>query len=531
MAGKLTDKQRKKIIAERAEGKSLRELARKYGVSDATIRRTVNADPEMSQKVAHKKRACEESILAHMEAKRDVVNEIITNGLTALADPEKMRAARPDHITTALGTLIDKFVPIETGKKGAAGKAYELPARVIGKAYCDINRQIEPNKTYVFAGGRGSLKSSYISLKIIELLKNHPTMHACVVRKVGNTLRDSVFAQMKWAIHELGLDEEFETKVSPLEISHKTTGQVIFFRGCDDPYKLKSIKPPFGYIGILWKEEKDQLAGPEEERSVNQSILRGGPLSYDFSSYNPPKTRMNWVNMAELEDNPNRILHRSTYLDAPPEWLGQKFLDDAEHLRAANPDAYEHEYEGKANGNGGNVFENLEIRTITDKEIASFDRIFQGADWGWYPDPFAFIRLHYDKARETIYLIDEIYANKLPNEQSAAEIKRRKYTDAYITCDNAEPKSVADYRACGLPAKEAKKGPGSVEYGMKWLQKRKIVIDQKRTPNAYKEFANYEYERTKDGEIISGYPDADNHLIDATRYALERVFNRFGSNA
>lgn len=408
---------------------------------------------------------------------------------------------------------------------------YELPARVIGKAYCDINRQIVPNKAYVFAGGRGSLKSSYISLKIIELIKTHPTMHACIVRKVGNTLRDSVFSQMKWAIHELGMDEEFEAKVSPMEILHKTTGQVIFFRGCDDPYKLKSLKPPFGYIGIIWKEEKDQLAGPEEERNINQSILRGGPLSYDFSSYNPPKTRMNWVNMAELEDNPNRVLHRSTYLDAPPEWLGQKFLDDAERLKATNPDAYEHEYEGKANGNGGNVFENLEIRTITEKEIDSFDQIFQGADWGWYPDPFAFIRLHYDKTRETIYLIDEIYANKMPNEQSAAEIKRRKYTDAYITCDNAEPKSVADYRACGLPAKEAKKGPGSVDYGMKWLQRRKIVIDQKRTPNAYKEFANYEYERTKDGEIISGYPDENNHLIDATRYALERVFNRFGSNA
>lgn len=107
-------------------------------------------------------------------------------------------------------------------------------------------------------------------------------MHACIIRKMGNTLKDSVYAQMKWAINELGLYDEFNCKLSPLEIVLKETGQTIYFRGCDDPLKLKSIKPPFGYIGILWKEEKDQLCGPEEERSINQSVLRGGADSYDF---------------------------------------------------------------------------------------------------------------------------------------------------------------------------------------------------------------------------------------------------------
>lgn len=103
--------------------------------------------------------------------------------------------------------------------------------------------------------------------------------------------------------------------------------------------------------------------------------------------------------------------------------------------------------------------------------------------------------------------------------------------EAYITCDSAEPKSSADYRAMGLPAKEAIKGPGSVEYSMKWLQRRRIVIDRRRTPNAYDEFVNYEYERNKDGDIISGYPGENNHLIDATRYALERAFRRMGVTA
>ena len=190
--------------------------------------------------------------------------------------------------------------------------------------------------------------------------------------------------------------------------------------------------------------------------------------------------------------------------------------------------AYQHEYLGIPVGTGGNVFDNLELRDITDAEVASFDHIYQGVDWGWFPDPFAFVRVHYDRARETIYLVDEIYENKLTNDASGQKIKEKGYTDAYITCDSAEPKSAADYRAMGLPAKEAIKGPGSVEYGMKWLQRRKIVIDRRRTPNAAREFVSYEYERDKDGEIISGYPDANNHAIDATRYALERVFRRMG---
>ena len=177
------------------------------------------------------------------------------------------------------------------------------------------------------------------------------------------------------------------------------------------------------------------------------------------------------------------------------------------------------------------MFDNLELRDITEDEVNSFDRIYQGVDWGYFPDPFAFIRLHYDRARETIYLLDEMYLQKKSNDSTAQMITDKGYRDTYITCDSAEPKSVADFRSAGLPAQAAVKGPGSVDYGMKWLARRKIVIDRRRTPNAYKEFVGYEYERNKDGDIISGYPDRDNHLIDATRYALERVYRRYGSKA
>lgn len=408
---------------------------------------------------------------------------------------------------------------------------YELPARVLGKAFVDINRRIVPNVAYVFEGGRGGLKSSFVGFKIVELIKNNPDLHACITRQIGATLKDSVYAQMKWCITTLGLEKEFEFKVSPLEIRYKKTGQTMFFRGLDDETKLKSIKPAFGYIGILWKEEKDQMKGLEAERSVNQSVLRGGDIAYDFSSYNPPKSKQAWVNKEKLIPNDKRVIHSCTYLEAPPEWLGQKFIDDAEHLKEVNPVAYEHEYLGVPNGDGGNVFEFLEIREITDKEIESMDRIHQGVDWGWYPDQYAFLRTHYDSARERIYLIDELYVNKWKNDKTGKWIADKGYDDYDIICDSAEPKSVGDYRDMNLPARGAKKGPGSVEYGFKWLQSRTLVIDPKRTPGAYKEIIGYEYERDKDGNVVSGYPDGNDHAISALRYAYEPIFNRRGNRA
>lgn len=400
----------------------------------------------------------------------------------------------------------------------------------IGSAFYDVAHDVfhHGHTHYDFSGGRGSLKSSTVSVLVPLLLINNPGTHALVLRKVANTIRDSVYAQYIWAIGELGMAAYWEAKVSPMELIYKPTGQKIMFRGADDPMKIKSIKVPFGYIAVTHFEEKDQFAGRAEIRTILQSTMRGGSKYWNFESYNPPISRDNWANKDSLEERTDRLCHKSTYLQAPPEWLGEQFLAEAEHLKATDERAYQHEYLGIPVGTGGNVFDRLELREITDAEVASFDKLYQGVDWGYFPDPFAFARLYYDWARETIYLLDEIYENKLSNEQSAKMILQRGYNDTRIICDSAEPKSVADFRAMKLPAFEAIKGPGSVEYGMKFLQRRTIVIDRKRTPHAYDEFVVYEYERNKDGDIISGYPDANNHLIDAVRYALEPVSRRMG---
>lgn len=383
---------------------------------------------------------------------------------------------------------------------------------------------------YDLSGGRGSLKSSCVSLIVPLLLIMNPNTHALVLRKVGNTIRDSVYSQYMWAIGELGMAHLWKAQRTPMELVYKPTGQKIMFRGADDPMKIKSIKVPFGYIAITHFEEKDQFAGRTEIRTILQSTMRGGNKFWNFESYNPPISRDNWANKDTLEERDDRLCHKSCYLDAPPEWLGEQFLQEAEYLKETNERAYLHEYMGEAVGNGSEVFENLEVREITDEEIGHFDRIEYGLDWGYYPDPWAFNGVQYDSARQTLYIFDELTEHKKGNAETAQILIEHGITHTdRITADSAEPKSVADYNKFGLRCFGAEKGPGSVDYSMKWLQSLKaIVIDPRRCPDTCEEFSSYQYEHTKDGEIISGYPDANNHHIDAVRYATERIWKRPG---
>ncbi len=379
-------------------------------------------------------------------------------------------------------------------------------------------------------GGRGGAKSSYISVEVILLLLKHPDCHAVVMRKVGNTLRPSVYAQICWAIASLGLSAKFKCTVSPMECTYIPTGQKVMFFGLDDPGKLKSIKVPFGYIGVGWFEELDQFDGPEQVRNVEQSIFRGGPFSFCFKSFNPPAMARNWANRYVLEAKPGKLVHHSTYLTTPPEWLGPRFIADAEHLKETNPTGYRHEYMGEVVGSGTAVFENLRIDAIPENQIAQFDRIMSGVDWGWYPDPWAWNRAYYDAARKTLYIFDELTRNRTSNRDTAELLLKLIPMDEMVIADSAEPKSVSDYCDYGIRCRGVKKGPGSVEYRMKWLQSLDaIVIDPQRCPDTVKEFTEYEYERDdKTGEVLPGYPDAANHHIDAVSYGTFPIWRRRG---
>jgi len=218
---------------------------------------------------------------------------------------------------------------------------------------------------YVLRGGRGSTKSSFASLMIVLSIMNNADWHGLACREVAATLRDSVYSQIQWAVEYLGYTHLFHFTRNPLEITYKPTGQKIYFRGADDPLKIKSIKPPFGYIAVLWFEELDQFKGPEAVRSIIQSAIRGGDNAFIMKSYNPPKSRNNWVNKDLELKKKNRYVHTSNYTEVSENWLGKVFIEEAEHLKDINPAAYEHEYMGEVTGTGGLVFENVNLATST----------------------------------------------------------------------------------------------------------------------------------------------------------------------
>lgn len=407
-----------------------------------------------------------------------------------------------------------------------------LPAHLLASSFVDLYRDITEKKhnEYLLHGGRGSCKSTFISLVTLELMLNSPKLHILACRRVKDTLRDSVYAQYKWAIGALGLESEFNCKSNPMEIEYKKTGQKIYFRGADDPGKLKSIKPAFGFIGVLWFEELDQFESEEEIRSIEQSVLRGEGEFTVFKSFNPPRSSKAWVNLYAKQPKEGMLVHKSSYLSVPTQWLGQKFLDDAKHLKQVRPERYAHEYLGEANGTGGAVFDNVILREITQDEIEHFDRIYRGIDWGWYPDPFRYVAAHFQANERRVYLFDEISGNKLTNDAISHLLREHgvKNGDKIVADSGGEgPKSINHFREMGFFMRRAKKGPGSVEFSMKWLSSlHEIIIDPKRCPAAAKEFLEYEYEQDEKGQVIPGFPDRDNHSIDALRYALEAVMRK-----
>lgn len=387
---------------------------------------------------------------------------------------------------------------------------------LIAPVFYQVWRAIKEHKfiQYWLKGGRSSAKSSAISIFIVLLIMQDPEANAICFRKVGDTLRESVFEQLLWAIDVLGVTDEFRCTTSPLVITYKRTGQKILFRGLDKAEKTKSIKLRKGYFKIAWFEELAEFAGMEEVRKAEQSIMRGNKEFVYFYSYNPPITTSNWVNVEAGYDRPDRMVHHSTYLDVPAAWVGRAQLLNIEHLRTHNERAYRHEYLGEATGTGGTVFPNVASMKMTDEFISHFDKICQGIDWGYVNDPFAYVKLHYDKTRRTIYIFDEIYGLGLTNSKAIPLVKAKAETRRYIYADSAEPKSIDEFYYAGIYIAGASKGKGSVEYGLKYLQGLDhIYIDPDRCPNAWREFTSYELEKDKNGEFKSRPPDKNNHCV------------------
>lgn len=407
-------------------------------------------------------------------------------------------------------------------------------SNVINQAFREFWKVSKQNKhlKYVLKGGRASGKSTHIPFRIVVDMMKYPVT-TLVVRKVGNTLAESVFEQLKEAIDILGVTKYWKVQKSPLQLTYIPRGNKIIFRGADDPSKIKSIKMSKFPLAYLWIEELGEFKTEDEVSVIENSVLRSElprGVHYKFYySYNPPKRKQSWVNKKyETHDIPsNTYVHHSTYLDNP--YVSEAFIEEAEEVKKKNEYKYRWEYLGEPIGSGVVPFSNLVFRTITDEEVKGFDNIRQGCDWGYATDPLAFVRNHYDKTRKRIYFLDEFYGVKVFNNELAKWLIKKGYHSTLTIADSAEPKSIAELKSLGCRFVGAKKGPGSIEYGETWLDNlEEIVIDPKRTPNIAKEFESIDYQTDKDGNALPKLEDKNNHAIDATRYAHERDMSKGG---
>lgn len=393
---------------------------------------------------------------------------------------------------------------------------------------------------YVLKGGRGSGKSFIIPMRIMLDIMEYP-VSALGVRKVQNTILKSVYANFKGAANAMGVRHLFRFVDSKLEITYKPRGNKIYFAGADDSDKIKSIKDADYPLAIMWIEELAEFKNEDEVTTIENSVLREElegkianfsmrkrvyPFDYSFYySYNPPKRRHSWVNKKYESSfiDSNTFVHHSTYLGNP--YLSKKFVEEAENVKKNKPLKYRWEYMGEAIGSGVVPFDNLQIEPgcITDEMVANFDNIRNGLDFGYATDPLAFVRWHYDKKKNGIYAIDEIYGVKMSNREFAKILHKRGYQSDEIFADSAEPKSISELKSeHNVPRiKGVKKGPDSVEYGEEWLDDLDFIcIDPLRTPNTAREFENIDYQVDKDGNPKPRLEDKDNHTIDCTRYAF-----------
>lgn len=428
---------------------------------------------------------------------------------------------------------------------------YDLSAN-ISPTFCEVSRAIDLGKAnrIILKGGRGSTKSSYAYQKMLDVFLQRPHAQWICGRRYANTLRRSCFANVLWAIAKRGMTVgkpgegcDFDKTTSPMEITFNKTGQKILFYGLDEPEKLKSItfEDPKAKIELLLLEEYNQLACAEDARNVRQSVFRSD-YSLEIDVYNPSPDDMQWTNQEARVEELGKLVHHSSYLDVPEEFIGKRFIEQAEQLKSINAKAYANEYMGEETGLTGTVFENVVAQSITYEDRIQIKWIRCGVDWGYQNDPFVWLMVGYDRKTRTLYIIDEVFNTETLDDINIGEVKRHLvdrddkgqpiYTNEgkpvynkrkpqnEIRADAAAPKDIATWRHAGMAIMGASKRV-PVDDGIRWLQKRKaIVIDRERCPLAFQEFSRYRAkEDPNDGRFL-GYPDKDNHTIDAVRYAV-----------
>lgn len=406
-------------------------------------------------------------------------------------------------------------------------------AALLGPAFYPVYWKIEDGEAdeIYLKGGRGSLKSSFAALTIVRGMMADPDANGIAFRKVADTLRTSVLASIEWAIDQLKVGHYWRITYSPAEATYLPTGQKVIFKGLDKAGKIKSIRLKKGFFKYLWFEELPEFDGPEEIRSVRQSVLRGGDGQIVLYSMNPPRDPKHWANVEAAQEKKKKLVHHSSYEQAPPEWLGSKFLEDAAWMKENNPFLWSHEYGGVPTGLDESVIFGKKYRVADFTPRPDWSGPYFGADWGFSEDPSTLTKSwieHLPDGRMNLYIEYAAFGYHVEMDDYPTFYAQVPDSQRYpIYADNSRPETISHVKNKGFIVEAAEKWKGSVEDGIATLLSFTNIVIHPRCPEMIDEARLYSYKIdrvTKD--ILPDIVDRHNHGWDAIRYSLYKYIAR-----
>lgn len=409
-------------------------------------------------------------------------------------------------------------------------------SEVIAPIYYPLHINVREHKSThnYLEGGRNSAKSSEASIEIIIDMLNDSKASCMAIRRFQKTLESSVFNQFLWAIDFLEVNDKFTWTKSPLRIKRKGTNQTIEFASLNSPEdyrKLKSYKPGIGtYFKDIWYEECDEFDSYTQIQQSNLTLMRGGEYFNVFYVSNAPFNSNHWYTVKSRTKRPDYYYLHTTVYDIPESWTTQAQWDDINYMKENNIAEYNHRILGLPGNNDLKVFTNIyeyNYDNIDEKVKSRWDQFACGLDFGYRPDPTAYVVWYYDDVHNDLYALGERYEIRLKTKEIYNRIKDcqdETEIDEEITSEIDE-RIIDELYDMGLDIEAAEKGPKSREFGVKWLQNlNHIYIDINKTPNIWREFTSFEFVKDKYDNITSKTQDGNDHTIDATRYACEKYW-------
>ena len=399
----------------------------------------------------------------------------------------------------------------------------------------------------VVKGGRASKKSKTAALWYIYHMMKHPDANLLAVRKTYNSLRNSCFAELKWAIERLGVSDEWKTKLSPLEMSY-TEGGKIFFRGLGDAMRLTSITAEKGKLCWVWVEEAFEVDSEDDFNIIDESVRGkvGKGLFKQLTLTFNPWSDSHWLKK-RFFDQPECAIHTDGVIPAPRQdvltlttnYTCNEFLDAAdlalfERMKLENPKRFKVAGLGEWGVADGLVYNNWEAAAFDVKELlrsagagssCGQGRLHSafGLDFGYTNDPSALCCMLVDPYKRIVYVFDEMYGYGMSNRQIYEHICAMGYRKEKIFADSAEPKSIDELHHLGLTGvRRARKGADSVNYGIQFIQGHKIIVLPK-CVNFLREISAYSWARNGYGVRTNTPAGGYDHLMDAMRYGLSEI--------